>query len=71
MTNSEIADWAAAIVRKHSPRSPERRAAAAAWAALSTTRSVPSARRALATFGTPETQAAAEALLDHLAREAA
>ncbi len=65
----DLADRAARIVRQHPYRTPERRAAAMAWAAIVTTRTAGAARRALATFGNPVTRAAAATLLDELTRE--
>jgi hypothetical protein len=67
--NRDLAERAARVVRQHPHRSPERRAAAMAWAALITTRTAEAARRALATFGDPPTRAAAVALLSQLERE--
>jgi hypothetical protein len=69
--NSDLADLAVRIGRQHPPRTPGRRAAGMAYAVLVTTRTPEAARRALATFGTPETRAAAGALLDGLHREPA
>ncbi len=66
-----LARLAEAEVRRHEPRTRERRAAAAVWAACVTSRTPEEARRALATFGTPETRADAEQLLGRLASEAA
>jgi hypothetical protein len=66
--NRDLAERAARIVRQHPHRSPERRAAAMAWAALMTTKTADAARRALGTFGDADTRAAASQLLDELAR---
>ncbi len=59
-----LARLAEAEVRRH-----ERRAAAAVWAACVTSRTPEEARRALATFGTPETQSDAAQLLGRLAQD--
>jgi len=66
-----LADRARRIARQHPPRTPERRAAAMAWVALTTTKSTDAARKALETFGDPGTRAAARELLEDLARESA
>ena len=68
--NAELAARAARAARQHPPRSPERRAAAACWAALVTTRTPDGARRALATFGDPANRAAAAELLGDMLGEA-
>jgi len=52
--------------RQAAPRTPERRAAAALYTALTTTKTADAARR---TFGDPVNRAAAIALLDQLERE--
>lgn len=57
MTNDQLAERVLRIVDSRPPRTPERRAAAALYA--------------LGTFGTPDTRAAANALLCQLEREAA
>ena len=67
--NKDLAERAARVVRQLPRCSPERRAAAMAWAALTTTRTADAARRALATFGDPSARAAAAALLDQLEQE--
>jgi len=66
-----LADRARHLAEQYAPRTPERRAAAVLWVALSTTKNTDAARRALATFGTADTRAAAAALLDRLTQEAA
>jgi hypothetical protein len=71
MTNTDLAALAFRLGRQHLPRTPGRRAAAALWVALNTTHSTDAARRALATFGTADTQAAAATLLDRLTQEGA
>lgn len=63
---SELAGDVLAEAQWHPVRSPERRAAAHAWAALITSPTVSAARTAVATFGTAETQAAALELLGGL-----
>lgn len=55
------------IARQLGARTPERRAMVACWVALAGAPSLDSAYRALRTFGSPQTQAAAAELLDHLA----
>jgi hypothetical protein len=55
------------IARQLPARTPARRAVAACWVALSSTRGIEAARRALRTFGTERTQADAAAILDSLA----
>lgn len=50
-------------------RSPERRAAVALWVALSTTKTPEAALRALGTFTTPETRAAAVTLFGQLGQD--
>jgi hypothetical protein len=71
MTNADLARQAVRLGRQHPPRTPGRRAAGMAYAALITTKTPDSARRALDTFGDPFTRAAAAALLDQLGQEAA
>ena len=64
------AGLAAAVLtagRRHLPRTPGRRAAGMAYAALATSKTPDAARRALATFGDAMTRAAAAQLLDDLA----
>ncbi len=68
--NDVLADRARVLAERYLPRTPERRAAAALYTALTTTKTVDAARRALATFGAPVTRAAAVVLLDELGREA-
>jgi hypothetical protein len=67
--NRDLAERAARVVRQHPRRTPERRAAAMAWAALVTTRTTDAARRSLATFGDPSARGAAAALLVQLEQE--
>jgi len=64
---SNLADRARQVAESHPPRTPERRAAAHAWAALITSPTVSAARAAIGSFGTPQTQAAALELLGRLA----
>jgi hypothetical protein len=71
MTNTDLATMVLRFGRQHAPRTPERRAAGMAFAALSTTKTPGAAHRALSTFGDPFTRAAAALLLDELQREAA
>ena len=61
--NAALADRARQLVGQHAPRTPERRAAAALHTALITTKTTDAARRALDTFGDPQTRAAARVLL--------
>jgi hypothetical protein len=65
-TVTPLADRARRLAAQHPPRTPERRAAAAVYVALTTTEA---ARKALATFGDPVTRAAAATLLGELTRE--
>jgi hypothetical protein len=58
-----------AEAERHPARSPERRAAAALYVALTTTSSVDAARKALTGFTTPEVEADALALLHQLAAQ--
>lgn len=58
---------AEAEVHRHKPRTPPRRAAAALWAALSTTDSPGAAQRALDGFTAPAVAGDATALLHRLA----
>ena len=67
--NRGLAERAAFVVRQHPRRSPERRAAAMAYVALTTSKTADAARRALATFGDPQTRAAAAALLGQIEQE--
>lgn len=71
MTNGDFADLAVRVGRQRPPRTPGRRAAGMAYAALITTRTPDAARRALATFGDPATRPAAARLLGQLGQEAA
>lgn len=71
MTNIDLATLAVRLGRQHPSRTPGRRSAAMAYAALITTRTPAAARRALGTFGDPETRRAALDLLDDLDQEAA
>ena len=66
MTNADLAALAVRLGRQYPPRTPGRRAAGMAYAALVTTRTPGAARRALGTFGDPDARAAAGALLDVL-----
>ena len=65
-----LADRARQLAEQHPPRTPERRAAAAVYVALTTTRTTEAARRALG-FADPVTRAAAAKLLEELDRESA
>lgn len=56
--------------QRHPARSPERRAAAHAWASLITSSTVTAARSAIATFGDELTQRAALELLHRLTARA-
>jgi hypothetical protein len=67
----QLAAAAVAEARLHPPRSPERRAAAALWVALTDTGTIAAARRALSGFATPEVERAAVELLHRLAAELA
>lgn len=62
-----------AEAKRHPARSPERRAAGHLWIALANppATSLDAARRAVASFGTPHSQAGALALLHRLAATAA
>lgn len=71
MTNDALADRVIQVGRQHPPRSPGRRAAGMAYAALITTKTPDAARRALGTFGDPLSRPAAAAMLDDLERDAA
>jgi hypothetical protein len=66
-----LAELAAAEATRFAPRTAERRAAAALWTALVTTKTVDAARAALAGFAVPEVSAAAIELLHRLAAEQA
>jgi hypothetical protein len=63
-----LAELARLEAERHPPRTRERRAAAHLWQSLGAG-SVDAAKRAIATFGTPEAQAGAMALLGHLAAQ--
>jgi hypothetical protein len=64
-----LADRARQLAERHPPRTPERRAAAMLYVALTTTKTADAARRALSTFGDPSARAAAAALLGQLEQE--
>jgi hypothetical protein len=66
MTADQLAAAVLAEGRRRPVRSPERRAASHLWASLITSPTVSAARSAIATFGDPETQAAALELLGRL-----
>lgn len=68
--NTVLANAAIRLGRQHGPRTPGRRAAAMAYAALVTSRTLEAARKALGTFGDSGTRAAARRLLEELARDA-
>lgn len=68
MSNADLASLAARHGCQYPPRTPGRRAAGMAYAALITTRTPAAARRVLGTFGDPAADAAARALLDELVR---
>ncbi len=68
--SATLADRARQLAREYAPRTPERRAAAALYVALTTTKTTDAARRALTTFGDPATRAAARELLAQLEQEA-
>lgn len=70
MTNECLAEMARDRAGRYPPRTPERRAAAALYVALADTRTPDTARRALSTFGTPQTRADALALLRELEQKA-
>jgi hypothetical protein len=59
VTNADLTSRARQLAMQHPPRTPERRAAAAVYVALTTTKTTDAARRALGTFGDPQTRAAA------------
>lgn len=71
MTNADLARLAVHLGRQHPPRTPGRRAAGMAYAALVTTKTPDAARGALSTSGTSDARAAAGVLLDVLQQEAA
>jgi hypothetical protein len=64
-----LADRARQLTRQYPPRTPERRAAAAVYVALTTTRTTDAARRALGTFGDPSARTDAAALLSQIEQE--
>ena len=64
MTNADLADRARQVARSYPGRTPGRRAAAACWVALTTTKTPAAARKALGTFGDPVTHAAAAVILE-------
>jgi hypothetical protein len=64
-----LADRARQLAGQYPPRTPERRAAAAVYVALTTTKTAGAARKALATFGDPVTRAAAATLLSQIEQE--
>jgi hypothetical protein len=65
----QLAAAVLAEAEQHPARTPERRAACHLWSALITSPTVDAARKAIATFGEPETQADAEQLLGRLLKE--
>ena len=67
--NDTLAARAADLAEAHPARTPGRRAAAALYIALATTKTPDSARRALGTLRDPDTRAAAAGLLGQLERE--
>jgi hypothetical protein len=67
----QLAAAVLAEAQRLEPQSPERRAAAALYVALTDTGTIAAARRALTGFAAPETAAAALELLGRLVREAA
>jgi hypothetical protein len=68
---ARLAEAARLEAGQHPHRSPERRAAAALYYALTDTGTIAAARRALASFATPEVERAAVELLHRLAAELA
>jgi hypothetical protein len=68
MTNADLASGAVRLGRQDPPRTPGRRAAGMAYAALIITKTPDAARRALGTLGDPAAQCSAAALLDQLCR---
>ena len=68
-TAAPLADRARQIAGRYPPRTPERRAAAAVYVALTTTKTTEAARKALATFGDAATRADAVALLSQIEQE--
>jgi hypothetical protein len=71
VTNRQLAEAARLVAEQHAPRTPERRAAAALWAALGDTKTLTAARTALGTFADPQTTADALELLGRLGHEIA
>jgi hypothetical protein len=71
MTKDLLADRARQLAESYPSRTSGRRAAAALYVALTTSRTLDAARRALNTFGDPHTRAAAAQLFDELQRETA
>lgn len=69
MTNEQLAELARERAERYSPRTPERRAAAALYVALADTRTSDGARRALA-FADKPVRDVALVLLRRLEREA-
>ena len=69
ITPARIAELAFAEAERYPARSAERRAAAALWTALITTKSVDAARSALAGFAAPDVLADAVELLHRLAAQ--
>jgi hypothetical protein len=67
--SQQLAERARQLALEYPPRTHERRAAAALWVALATTTTTRTARRALAGFASPDTQAIAAALLDDWERD--
>lgn len=67
MDAEQLAAIVFAEAQRHKPRIPERRAAGHLWAALITSPTTDAARRAVATFGTEQTQAGALELLGRIA----
>jgi hypothetical protein len=70
MTNADLAELARERAERYPPRTPERRAAAALYVALTDTRTPDAARRALSFAGQP-IRGEALVLLRRLEREAA
>ena len=67
--NAVLANAAVRIGRQHPPRTPGRRAAAAVYVALVTTKTTEAARKALATFTDAAGRAEARALLSQIEQE--
>lgn len=70
---AQLADAVFAEAQRHPPRSPGRRAAGHCWIALTIppAKTITAARNAIASFGTPERQAAALDLMHRLATASA